>query len=62
MWIQNRNILEIVDVPSTCLRFSCFHMPVYIHTYYSTPSYPQITKSTVHTQLMKLKNVKRHGP
>lgn len=63
MWIQNNNILEIADVPNTCVCFSCFHMPVYTRMYYCTPSYPpQITKSTGHTQLMKQKNVKRHGP
>lgn len=62
MWIQNRNILETADVPSICLHFSCFHMPVHTHMYYSTPSYSQITKSIVCTQLMKQKNVKRHIP
>jgi len=49
MWIQNRNILEIADVPNTCLCFSCFHMLAYTRMYYSTSSYPpHITKSTVH--------------
>jgi hypothetical protein len=63
MWIQNRNVLEIADVPNTCLCFSCFHMPACTHLYYYTPSYPpQITKSTLHTQRMKQKNVKRHKP